>query len=210
MAGTTKRKPDATNEVSGTGVPKRLKAEMRKQRIIEAAIDLFSKNSFEDTRIDEIAAAANCTTGPVYHFFDGKEEIFIAAYSEVAHRYALQLRDALASEKEPLEKIVDICNRFHDLPAGQASEFARSGLRVLGYREVLERQRGVRTAIGDLLRQAMMDGTIQPAPPEPLANLIFGMAIEALSLIGISDDGDKALWEYQNAIEMLVHGLRLH
>ena len=85
MAGTTKRKPDATNEVSGTGVPKRLKAEMRKQRIIEAAIDLFSKNSFEDTRIDEIAAAANCTTGPVYHFFDGKEEIFIAAYSEVAH-----------------------------------------------------------------------------------------------------------------------------
>ena len=81
---------------------------------------------------------------------------------------------------------------------------------MLGYREVLERQRGVRTAIGDLLRQAMMDGTIQPAPPEPLANLIFGMAIEALSLIGISDDGDKALWEYQNAIEMLVHGLRLH
>tara|TARA_R110002124_G_scaffold270207_2_gene438555 strand:+ start:3517 stop:3822 length:306 start_codon:yes stop_codon:yes gene_type:complete len=86
MAGTTKNKPGAATEGSGPVVRKRLKAEIRKQRIVEAAIDLISKKSFEDTLIEEIAAAANCTTDPVYYFFEGKEEIFIAAYTEVARR----------------------------------------------------------------------------------------------------------------------------
>lgn len=187
---------------------RRLKADARRERIIEAAIELFSINSYEDTRIEEIAAAANCTTGPVYHFFNKKEDIFIAAYEVVAARYGDQLRNAVASDKDPLSKIVDICHRFYDLPISQASEFARSGLRVLGYREVLHRQRVVRLTIRDLLHEAMLAGIINPSPPEPLAHLIFGMAVEALSLVGISEDSERAVFEYRNAIEALVMGLK--
>lgn len=201
---------------SGTGgrkagtrpIQRRLKADARRERIIEAAIELFSINSYEDTKIEEIAAAASCTTGPVYHFFSGKEDIYLAAYEVVAARYGQQMRVALEAEKDPLSKIVDICHRFYDLPIAQASEFARSGLRVLGYREVLHRQRAVRNIIRDLLHEAMLSGQINPSPPEPLAHLIFGMAIEALSLVGISENTERAVFDYRNAIEALVMGLR--
>lgn len=187
---------------------KRLNAEARRELVVEAAIALFTQSGYDDTKIEDIAAAAGCTTGPVYHFFGGKEEIFIAAYTEVSRRYWAFMRDALKRNTPPLEKIIDICHQFYELPVKQVSEFTRSGLRVLGYREVFSRQRFVRETIANLLREAMISGEIDPAPPEPYAHLIVGMTIEGLALVGISDEPDVAVTRYKEAIARFILNLK--
>lgn len=47
----------------------------RKQRIIDAAIEVLKENSIEETTVRKIAAKAGLTTGSLYHHYQNKEEI---------------------------------------------------------------------------------------------------------------------------------------
>jgi AcrR family transcriptional regulator len=185
-----------------------MNADARREVIIQAAIRLFTEYGYDNTKIEDIAVAAGCTTGPVYHFFSGKEDIFDAAYNEVGRAYWGLMRESLQRDTPPIDKIIDICHQFYELPAKQVSEFTRSGLRILGYREVFARQRFVRDTIADLLRAAMMADEIDPAPPEPFAHLIVGMTIEGLALVGISDRPEAAVVQYKTAISKFILSLR--
>src|SRR5215471_8705337 len=50
------------------------KAETR-QRIIEAALDLFGRDGWESTTTRQIAAAAEIATGTLFNYFESKEAI---------------------------------------------------------------------------------------------------------------------------------------
>jgi len=46
-----------------------------KSRIIKAAWNLFYKNGYEHTTVDEIIAASKTSKGTFYHYFKGKEAL---------------------------------------------------------------------------------------------------------------------------------------
>lgn len=46
-----------------------------KSRIIKAAWNLFYKNGYENTTVDEIIAASKTSKGTFYHYFKGKEAL---------------------------------------------------------------------------------------------------------------------------------------
>jgi TetR/AcrR family transcriptional regulator len=59
------------------------KVEERKQAILEAAKELFSKERYEDISFNSIAAKAGFTKSNVYRYFSSREEIFLLIYSEL-------------------------------------------------------------------------------------------------------------------------------
>lgn len=50
--------------------------EQRRQLIIEKAIELFAKNGYADTKIGDIAKAADMSVGLMFHYFESKEQLF--------------------------------------------------------------------------------------------------------------------------------------
>src|SRR2546429_2731044 len=52
--------------------------EEQKERILEAAKALFAHKGFSETKMSDIAAAANVSYGLAYHYFANKEAIFIS------------------------------------------------------------------------------------------------------------------------------------
>ena len=58
-----------------------------KNRILDVAIELFGEKGFEEVSINDIAAAAECSTGNIYHYFKNKEEIALLAISPVDEAY---------------------------------------------------------------------------------------------------------------------------
>jgi len=54
----------------------------KRSRILAAAIQAFSRNGFQETRISDIAKAANVADGTVYLYFDGKKEILSKIFEE--------------------------------------------------------------------------------------------------------------------------------
>jgi AcrR family transcriptional regulator len=73
----------------------------RTRELLEAALQVFSRNGYRNARLDEVAEAAGVTKGTIYHYFDTKEELLL---SVVEHYQALafgRAEDALRDDRLP-------------------------------------------------------------------------------------------------------------
>ncbi|MEM8863048.1 MAG: TetR family transcriptional regulator, partial [Chloroflexota bacterium] len=53
-------------------------AAITKQKLLTAALTIFSKNGYKATRLQDIAAEAEVTRGAIYHHFGNKAGLFLA------------------------------------------------------------------------------------------------------------------------------------
>ena len=74
---------------------KRQALEMR-AKIQSTALSLFNQEGFENVSVEEIAQAAGCSVGNIYHYFKSKDELAIQvtqmvdqAYTELEEAYRL-------------------------------------------------------------------------------------------------------------------------
>jgi AcrR family transcriptional regulator len=80
---------------------RRLRAEQRRESILEAANMVFGQRGYDTVRIDDVAAAAGISKALIYEHFRSKQEL----YSELMNRAALEMLErivAAASEPEAM------------------------------------------------------------------------------------------------------------
>ena len=61
-------------------------AEITKQNLLNAALEVFSRKGYAATRMEDIAKQANVTTGAIYHHFGGKGDLYIALIEDSSAR----------------------------------------------------------------------------------------------------------------------------
>ena len=59
-------------------------AEVNQQRLLDAALEVFSARGFHGATLEQIAAVAGFTTGVVYSRFASKADLFLALLAQVA------------------------------------------------------------------------------------------------------------------------------
>ncbi len=64
---------------------------IKRQKIIEAAIEVFSKNTFQNSSISEIAQRANVAEGTIYQYFRNKEDLFFSIPAEKTREFCKEL-----------------------------------------------------------------------------------------------------------------------
>ncbi len=67
------------------------KKTIKRQLIIQAAIDVFSKKHFQDSTISEIAKKANVAEGTIYQYFKNKEDLFFSIPVEKTKEFCKEL-----------------------------------------------------------------------------------------------------------------------
>ncbi|HVK02958.1 MAG TPA: TetR/AcrR family transcriptional regulator [Armatimonadaceae bacterium] len=60
------------------------KGERTRERILEAALDLFARKGYNAATMRDIAAEAGCSLGLAYRYFASKEEMVLALYERLA------------------------------------------------------------------------------------------------------------------------------
>ncbi|TQL97955.1 TetR family transcriptional regulator [Actinoallomurus bryophytorum] len=100
---------------------RRLSVDERRDELISAALQLFSDRPPEDISIDDVADAAGASRALVYHYFGGKQELYLAAL----HSAAKQLDDLLRppAEGKPLERLAVSLHRYFDFVEDHAAGF---------------------------------------------------------------------------------------
>ncbi len=84
----------------------------KKERILAAATELFSRWGYNKTSLDEVAAKARIAKATIYYYFPSKERLFIAAFSAKAE----ELFAKLDAEIESAESFEDKLSCFLRLP----------------------------------------------------------------------------------------------
>jgi TetR/AcrR family fatty acid metabolism transcriptional regulator len=75
------------------------------RRIIEAAIKVFAKNGFYNSKVSEIAREAQVADGTIYLYFQNKDDILISLFEEVMQDVLDRVRAAIAQETNPARKL---------------------------------------------------------------------------------------------------------
>lgn len=79
--------------------------ELKRQRIIRAAIDVFAEKGYFGARMTDVAHAAEVADGTLYLYFDGKEDLLLSLFDNVLTRFVEQLKAEIADVDDPLDKL---------------------------------------------------------------------------------------------------------
>lgn len=84
----------------------------KRQHILDAAYQVFSRKGFNRATVDEIIALADTGKGTVYNYFVNKEQLFFTLIQERNRPFELALDQVAASDQPPLSKIKIMVRQF--------------------------------------------------------------------------------------------------
>jgi AcrR family transcriptional regulator len=127
-----------------------------------AALELFSTRDAEDVSIDDVASAAGASRALVYHYFGGKQELYVAALKSAAEQLESRLRPQGGGR--PLDELALGLGRYFDFVEEHAAGFAAllRGGPANRAGEVGEIVEGVRQRLFRLIQKQMR--VEQPSP----------------------------------------------
>jgi TetR/AcrR family fatty acid metabolism transcriptional regulator len=76
----------------------------RRQRLLDAALEVFTRHGYSDAAIDEIAQVSETSKGGLYFHFPSKQALFLALLDEASGALLSRVGDAMASEADPLAR----------------------------------------------------------------------------------------------------------
>ena len=100
-------RPKNTDTIEG-----RRRREEKYQRILDAALKVFSQKGFFESKISEIAIEAGVADGTIYLYFKNKDDLLILLFESKLEAVNEGLRSVLKSVTDPKEGLREIIN-FH-------------------------------------------------------------------------------------------------
>jgi TetR/AcrR family fatty acid metabolism transcriptional regulator len=76
----------------------------RRQRVLDAALEVFTQHGYGETAIDEIARASDTSKGGLYFHFPSKHALFLALLDEASLALLRRVETAMAAESDPLRR----------------------------------------------------------------------------------------------------------
>ncbi len=159
-----------------------------KQRILEAAVQVFGERGYRGASVDEVAAAAGVTKGAVYYYFEDKDDLA----SDLQHALWEQLaRDALAvydPERPVVDNLLGCFEAFLTTVEGLVG--ARTFLREAWFSPALDAagradHENALELVQGLLQAGMDRGELVRFDPEALTRILVGALMEAtLHILG--------------------------
>ena len=93
-------------------MPKLVDKEIKKGKILEAAMKIFSTKGVAKTRMTDIAEAAGIGKGTIYEYFRSKEEIFSASFYHLFEKIDQLIASRIYKVTNPEEKIRVFFNAY--------------------------------------------------------------------------------------------------
>ena len=197
---------DQATATAVDGSPLTPKALVRRQRIVEAAIELGTEGGYEAVHMRIVAERADVALATVYRYFESKDHLISAAVSEWTAQLQSRLSRSPARGDTPVEQLVDVLRR-----ASRGLErrplFAAALIRALHSPDP-----GVGVAAADVRRQisAISTPILAHLPPEDAEGIVAvighvwnsSIMTWANGRAPISSIGD----ELENAARLLLAG----
>lgn len=77
----------------------------RRKQIVDAAVELFARDGFYRTTVQQIAKRANISAGLIYHYARTKEDVLLLALLHVLDTYRSETPSQLKGVVEPLARL---------------------------------------------------------------------------------------------------------
>jgi len=76
-----------------------------RERILDSALNIFSRKGYHDTRLDEIVDDSATSKGSIYFHFPNKERLFLALVDQFADLIERKVTDAIVNEPQGMGRV---------------------------------------------------------------------------------------------------------
>ena len=202
--------PPVRSRRPGSGRPRRSElAQRRREQILRAAIEQFSRHGFDGADVDAIAASLGCAKGTIYNYFRNKRDLFHHCVDYVMRGLLAAMQFESTEPIEDIERAVcAYLTYFHDHPQyvellilERAVFRDRPKATYFVYREAqLDRWRV-------LYEQLIAAGRVRPVPVERILDT-FGDLLYGTIFTNYFAGRKKPLeTQVTDALDMMLHGL---
>ena len=161
------------------------KAQATRERILDAAIAVFSRKGYHETKVDDIVAESDTSKGSVYFHFPGKQQVFLALIDKFADLLQRRVIEAVAQESDGVKRVnlaLQVCLETFAQYRGLAKIFLVQavGLGAAFEEKRLEIHDRFAGVIRAYLDQAIASGDIAPIDTEVVAYAWMGAINEVV------------------------------
>jgi len=189
--------------------------EERRRQILDAAVRAFAKRGYHASRVSDIAEEAGVAYGLVYHYFESKEAVLEAIFTDTWGTMLEAIRSVEETETSPREQlrktaaiVLRTWRNDPDLVRVLVREVTRRG-------EQLQREVGeialAFEALERIVRRGQESGAFRTdIEPRLAAWILYGALEEILTgwVLGQLPDGEDAVAEAERAVvQVLCDGL---
>jgi TetR/AcrR family fatty acid metabolism transcriptional regulator len=185
----------------------------KRRRILDAAVEIFSRYGFYNSKVAQVAKAAGVADGTIYLYFKNKEDILIQVFEDTMEEANSRQRmalDGLTSATEKLRTFVrvhfELVGRNPALAEVLTVELRQSSKFM---RDADMRSFGRYLAIGArIVAEGQASGEFSPdLRPRRVARMLFG-AIDELALEWAVSARSKSVEEaYSQTVRVFLNGL---
>jgi len=203
--------PELVNHRKEYGM--RSKAADKHQAILDAAVKVFARKGFFQSRVSEIAREAGVADGTIYLYFKNKDDLLISIFAVKMKEIICRFRDAIALESDAASRLRCLV-RMHlagfqsypELAAVFQVELRQSSRFMREYNK--EELRQYLDLIGEILEQGRKEGVFRQDISVGLAKrFVFGTLDELVStwvLAGMQYDLGSMV---DPVLNLLLHGM---
>ena len=194
---------------------RRTRAEMLEEtraKLLAAARKAFAEKGFAEASMDELTASAGLTRGALYHHFGDKKGLLAAVVEQVDTEMAARAHAQVMAQNPASDWEALLAEGLAYIELALDPEIQRivlkDGPAYLGDPSEWPSQNGCLVKSIEALEGLMAKGTIRPCDAEAVARLINGAALDAAQWVAASDDPQAALPKAQEALGLLLRGLK--
>jgi TetR/AcrR family acrAB operon transcriptional repressor len=193
-------------------------AEITKQNLLAAGLEVFSRKGYKASRVEDIARQANVTTGAIYHHFGGKSALYIALVEESSAK-ANQLAQQIVEEggtpatilRRLLVRLFEFIEEDNEYRAVvelslNTTEFSPE-LSVIT-EQTLEGRRLLAQFFSNLIKEGITAGEFHPALSSEDAALSLVGFMNGMGLIWVQDPEHFSIKERaENLVDSFLSGI---
>lgn len=200
---------------SAASEPRSVRAERKRNRILDAAGHCFATHGYAKTRVEEIAAAAGVSKGLVYTYFDSKESLLEAVLSRATWEWSRVTRAEVDEKAHGVAEAIALTHRAalryaRNTPVVRAILAQDPRLLLTGRSDVLQRPLAEwRERLIELLHRGVASGELRSDldvdRTASVVQVLFLGFIDRIFVYGSIDDSDQGLVDA--TVDLMLYGV---
>ncbi len=184
----------------------------RHERILDAALSVFSRKGYHLAAVDDIAVASETSKGGVYFHFPTKQALFLALLDRMAALLRTRIEAAVADEADPIAKADIALQVVLQTFASHRTLSRLFFVEALGAGPDLAlRMAEIRSSFVDLIRQhldeAVRQGSIPALDTRAASRVWFGALNEVVTTWVLSEPPGRLEDSYPTVRALLLRGI---
>jgi len=189
------------------------KKKVKRQLIIDAAIEVFSRNGFQNSTISQIARKADVAEGTIYQYFKNKEDLFFSIPIDKTKEFYNELElhlEGIHGAENKIRKFVWYY-LYHLQGNPNYTRALMLEMRVnrnFAKTKTFEAYRPLTHKILEIIEEGQEEGVIRKdVNIYTIRHLILGMLEHIVTRWLLKGEKNDLLVQYNEAVELLVQGI---